>query len=202
MRISVFLIVLVIGFNSYSQNFEKEMDAFSLSYEQESDGNYLGAIATLKDIYNEDSYEINLRLGWLTYMSGLFTESIPYYQNCIRLKPLSIEAMLGLVYPVSSMGNWTQVEEIYNDILKIDPENSLVLYRLGYIYYGKEDYNTALKYFERVLNYYPFDYDAMLITAWTYLNTGDMRKAKVLFNKVLLYQPNDKSAIEGLGLLQ
>jgi len=55
---------------------------------------------------------------------------------------------------------------------------------------------------KKLLNHYPFDYDALIMSAWTYYKMGEMRKAKVLFNKALLYQPNDKSALEGLSLIQ
>jgi len=156
----------------------------------------------LKEVYNEDSYEINLRLGWLNYLSGLFTESMPYYQKCIQLKPMSIEARLGIVNPAASVGNWTQVEKAYNEILEIDPENSTVNYRMGVIYYGKEDYNTAFRYLEKVVNHFPFDYDSVIMLAWTNYKLGKFREAKVLFQKALLIRPGDKSAAEGLGLIK
>ena len=84
----------------------------------------------------------------------------------------------------------------------MDSENSTANYRLGVIYYGKGEYKTASKYFEKLLNHYPFDYDAINMSAWTYYRMGEMRKAKVLFNKALLNQPNDKSALEGLSLIR
>lgn len=195
-------ILVVMAINSFSQNDNSVQKAFASSYQQEQDGEYSEAINILKNIYDEDSYEINLRLGWLHYLSGLFSESAPYYLKCIQLKPLSIEARLGIVNPAAAMGNWTQVENTYNDILAMDPENSTANYRLGVIYYGKAEYKMALKYFERLLNHYPFDYDAIIMSAWTYFKMGEMRKAKVLFNKALLNQPNDKSALEGLSLIQ
>ncbi len=195
-------ILVVISVNAFSQNAENVQKAFTESYQQEQIGEYSEAINLLKDIYDEDSYEINLRLGWLHYLSGLFSESTPYYQKCIQLRPLSIEARFGIVNPAAAMGNWTQVENSYNDILAMDPENSTANYRLGIIYYGRGEYKTALKYFEKLLNHYPFDYDAIIMSAWSYFKVGEMRKAKVLFNKALLNQPNDKSALEGLSLIQ
>ncbi len=177
-------------------------EAFKQSYELEYKGEYSKAVNLMKEIYNEDSYEINLRLGWLTYLSGNFTEAIPYYQKSIQLKPLSIEARLGMVYPASAMGNWTHVENMYNEILEIDPQNSVVNYRMGLIYYGREDYNTAAKYFEKVINLYPFGYDGVIMMAWTNFKLEKAREAKVLFQKALLISPGDASATEGLELLK
>lgn len=194
------LTVLVIG--TQSQDYPSIRNAFEKSYGFEYTGDYSSAVDALRKVYDEESYEINLRLGWLTYMAGFFTESTAYYQKAVDLKPLSIEAKLGFVYPASALGNWEQVKKQYIDILAIDPQNSLVNYRLGSIYYGNEDYTTALKYFEKVVNLYPFDYDGLLMYAWTNLKLGKYREAEVLFNKVLMNQPSDTSAKEGFLLIK
>jgi tetratricopeptide (TPR) repeat protein len=177
-------------------------DAFSKSYQYEYRGNFADAISTLKTVYQEDSYEINVRLGWVTYLAGQFTESSAYYQKAIALKPYSIEAKLGFANPASALGNWDQVIAQYNDILAIDPQNTTTNYRMGSIYYGRKDYGKAEKYLEKVVNLYPFDYDSNILCAWTFLKLGKLREAQVLFNKVLLIKPADASALEGLGLIK
>jgi tetratricopeptide (TPR) repeat protein len=116
--------------------------------------------------------------------------------------PLSVEARLGYVLPASSAGNWDQVITRYNEILKLDPNHYTVNYRMGLIYYGRKDYQTAYRYFEKILNLYPFDYDALLMTGWTNFQLGKLREAKVLFQKVLLNRPGDSSATEGLSLIK
>ncbi len=181
---------------------EKLQTAFLESYSQEYAGEYGKAISALKAAYSESSYEVNLRLGWLHYMSGLFTESVAYYQKAMTLSPYSIEAKLGYVYPASALGNWEQVIKQYNEILKIDAQNITANYRLGLIYYGRENYSTSFKYFEKCVNMYPFTYDYLIYFAWNNLKTGKVREAKILFNKVLLASPNDNSALEGLKLIK
>ena len=197
----VLIATVLIAVQVFSQN-ETEQEAFKQSYLLETEGEYTKAINTIKAVYDEDSYEINLRLGWLTYLSGNFSESLPYYRKCIQLRPLSIEARMGIVLPLSLMGNWGQVENHYKHILEMDAENSWVNYRMGLIYYGREDYQAAIKYFENVVNHYPFDYDSIIMLAWTNFKLGKFREAKVLFNKALLIQPSDESALEGLGLIK
>jgi tetratricopeptide (TPR) repeat protein len=204
LRKKIYLTAVIILLSSlcFSQDYKKIQDAFSGSYKLETSGSYTKAIDMLKTVYDEKSYEINLRLGWLNYMAGLFTESISYYQKAISLMPYSIEAKLGIVNPAAAAGNWEQVKTEYNEILKIDPQNTTANYRLGVIYYGKQDYNTAYKYFEKVVNLYPFGYDALIMFAWCNYKLGKLREAKVLFNKVLMYSPTDSSALEGLGLIK
>ncbi len=193
---------MVLGLAAQGMAQQSLQEAFSKSYVLEDSGYYQLAIDTLKAACSGDSYECNLRLGWLNYEAGEHTESLRFYQKCIELKPLSIEARLGYALPASTLGHWDDVLEKYREILGIDPNHSLTNYRTGSIYYSRKDYKTAEKYFEKVVNLYPFDYDSLLMLAWTKYALGKHSEAKLLFNKVLLYAPGDESATEGLGLLK
>ncbi len=199
MLITILLMLCALG--AQSQN-EKNQKAFASSYELEYAGDFAKAIGGLKSIYDEKSYEINLRLGWLNYENKLYTESIGYYQKAIALMPYSIEAKLGLVYPASVINNWEQVISQYKKILEIDPQNTTVNYRMGLIEYNKKNYAGAYRFFEKVVNLYPFGYDALIMFAWSNYQLEKTREASVLFNKVLLLSPNDASALEGLRLLK
>lgn len=191
----------VVWTGSFAQD-AKLQGAFKTSYTKEADSDFTGAIKDLKAVYSETSYELNLRLGWLHYSAGLFTESMAYYKKAIDLKPASVEAKFGYVYPAAAVGNWDQVKTQYENILRVDSKNSQAHYRLGLIYYGREEFDKALQKFQVGLNLYPFDYDFNLMMAWTSLKMGKMREAEVLFNKVLLLSPGDESALEGLGLIK
>ncbi len=190
----------MFAFCANAQN--PDADAFKESYALEEKAEYTKAIAAIQKIYTPDSYEANLRLGWLCYEAGQFTQSMTYYQKAISLKSYSIEARLGYVLPSAALGNWDQVINTYKKILDYDAQNTLVNYRLGMIYYERKDFPTAQKYFERVVNLYPFDYDSVVMNAWSYLQMGKMREAKILFNKALLMRPEDASALEGLSLIK
>lgn len=196
------VLLLLISGPCMAQDFVKKRDAFQKSYIQEATGDNTGAINSLKEVYDEKAYEVNIRLGWLTYLSGSFTESKAYYNKAVSLMPYSIEAKLGLVYPLSAMGSWSEVITQYENILGIAPNYSMVMHRLGLIYYGRNDFENAKKYFEKVVNLWPFDYDALTMLGWTYFRQNNTREARVLFQKALLNTPNGTSAIEGLDLLK
>jgi tetratricopeptide (TPR) repeat protein len=195
------LLVFITGTTSFAQDNTLET-AFSQSYTAEYSGNYTKAVKILKDKYDENSYEINLRLGWLSYNAGQYTDALTYYQKAINLMPMSIEARLGYVYPAAALSNWTQVNKTYNEILKIDPKNATAIYRLGLMNYNKKNYKAAYSYLSKNINLYPFDYDNLILFAWTNFQLGKLREAKVLFNKVLLNKPSDSSAKEGLALIK
>ena len=120
----------------------------------------------------------------------------------MEILPYSHEAKLGYVLPLAGLGEWDQVIEIYNSMIKLDPKNTLVNYRLGAIYYERKDYQKAYDALEEVINLYPNDYSSNLLFAWTNFQMGKLKEAKVLFNKVLLIKPDSESAFEGLKLIQ
>lgn len=195
------LMLTVVWTSSFAQSTDLQK-AFKTSYTKEGESDFTGAIKDLKAVYSETNYELNLRLGWLHYSAGLFTESMAYYKKSIDLMPASVEAKFGYVYPAAAVGNWDQVKTQYENILRIDAKNSQAHYRLALIFYGREEFDKALQHFQVGFNLYPFDYDFNLMMAWTSLKMGKMREAKVLFNKVLLLSPDDESAIEGLSLIK
>jgi len=181
---------------------DKTTAAFTTSYEKEYKKEYAAALASMKEVYDTKSYELNLRMGWLSYEAGQNKESMGYYQLATDLMPYAIEAKLGMTYPAYALGNTTLLLSQYEKILAIDPQNTTANYKLGLIYYDKKDYAAANKYFEKVVNLYPFTYDALLMYAWTNYRLGKNREAKVLFTKVLWLYPTDKSALEGVGLIK
>ncbi|MCF6183663.1 MAG: tetratricopeptide repeat protein [Bacteroidales bacterium] len=196
-------LILFLSFTQlFAQSSSEIIQAFKISYALEKSGSYKKAADELKKVYSNESYEINLRLGWLEYNAGLFDESASNYQKALNLKPFSEEAKFGLIYPKYAQGKWAEVISLYKKILKINPANTTANYRLGLIYFGKKDYTTAVNYFEKVVNLYPFGYDGLLMLAWSDYYLGKTKQAKVLFEKVLMNSPADKSATDGLKLLK
>ncbi len=200
--IAFILIMLATTIPSKGNNTDDDiLDAFSISYIKEVEGNYNDAVKLLKSVYIPESYEINLRLGWLSYLNGALSESLNYYTQAIKLKPFAIEPKLGITYPESAMGNWDAVIAQYKAVLQIAPSNSLVLYNIGLIYYNNAKYDDAEQYLKKLVNLFPFDYDGLLMLAWTNFQQKKYREAKVLFQKALLNTPTSESAKEGLQLL-
>jgi tetratricopeptide (TPR) repeat protein len=194
-------LILMSAGNAFSQS-AATADAFSKSYQDETKSDFKGAIDALKPVYDKSSYELNLRMGWLYYKAGSYKESQNYYQLAINLKPNAIEAKFGYAYPAYALGNMNEVVEQYNKILAIDPQNTTANYRMGMIAYDKKDYQTAYRYFDKVVNLYPFSYDALIMYAWSSYRIGKKDEATTLFNRVLCLSPGDTSALEGLKMVK
>ena len=200
LRLNILFLVLM-PLHLFSQDVDKRIKAFQQSYALESTGELQRSAEVLRAVYDEKSYEVNLRLGWLTYLTGSFIESTSYYNRAISIMPYAIEPRLGIVNPMAAMGNWDQVIGQYEKILAIDPNNSVVNYRLGVIYYNRDNYVISHQYLEKTVNLYPFDIDGLLMLAWCKFRLKQYREAKILFQRALMHTPNNASALEGLSLI-
>lgn len=115
-----------------SANMQK---AFQNSYAHETKKQYTEAISDIMPFYNENSYEGNLRIGWLYYLAKNYTSSQTYYARAVNIRPNAIEAKFGYIQPLSLLGSWDKVLAQYQGILKIDPQNTQANYWTGVILY-------------------------------------------------------------------
>jgi len=175
-------------------------EALKKSYDSEYQLKFQKAIDDLQAVYEPTSYELNLRIGWLSYKAGKYTESVNYYKKAIAKMPLSIEAKLGIVYPLGALEKWDLVVDYYLSIIKIDNFNAVANYRLALIYYNRADYGNAWKFLKKYINLYPFDYDGNSLAGWVKYSVGKKEEAYVFFKKALLVNPYDTSFNKVLGI--
>lgn len=194
--------ICMITVSVHAQDYAKISSVFGESYAFEAQQKYDNAIKAVMKVYDEKSYEINLRLGWLYYKNGNFTESVTHYTKAITIMPYSIEPRWGIVLPLTALNKQDDLLTQYQKILVINPDNSIASYRIGMIYFEKKNYVSAEKYFDKVVNLFPFDFDGLIMSAWTKYHLNNHHEAKILFNKALIRKPEDKSALEGLKLLK
>lgn len=174
--------------------------SFGASYAAEAKADYGDAITALRGSY-ANLYEQNLRLGWLYFLAKNYTAAVVYYQKAVDQRPYAIEPKFGLIKPLNALGQIEKMLVLYTAILQTDPQNTQANYWAGVIYLNRKQFDRAARYFERVVNLYPFDYDTSLSLAWTYLNLGKKAEARALYNKVLLIRPGDANALAGLKRL-
>lgn len=201
-KIAIALLALTLSQKAFNQNHQDLVKAFSTSYDLEAKKEYGKAFETLQKVYNDNSYEINLRMGWLAYLNNQQEVSLKYYKKAMELMPYAIEPCFGYAFPAAALNKWDEVLNMYDRILSIDPNNTIACYRKGLILYNRGNFSAAEKMFEKVVNLYPFDYDGLIMLAWTKFKMGKNQEAKVLFQKTLLNRPGDKSAAEGLELVK
>ncbi len=175
---------------------------FSASYNYEKNGDYKNAISSILKVYDKDNYFINLRLGWLYYLSADYNSSKKYYESAKNICGSCSDAQLGLTLPLSMQNNWSEIVNIYKQILKKDSQNYSANLKLGQYYFNNRDYANAKIHFDKIATSLPADYENTLYLAWTFYYLGDFTEAKENFLVIEMLSPNDPSALEGLNLIK
>ncbi len=188
MKIKIAILAVSLFFCLQLSSQQNPELAFSKSYAFEYEAQYNKAIAVLLDL-NIDTYPVNLRLGWLYYLNKDYIKSESCYKKAVNIEQASIEARFGLVLPLSALGNWNSVLAVYQEVTKLDPNNSIANFRIATIYYNRKDYTSALTYAAKVLRLYPFDYDSNLLNGKILVAQGKNSEARKYLNKALEYNP-------------
>lgn len=195
---------MVVAGSSMLNSQTAKVKAFNESVQYEANKNYKQALSALEKIYSDNAkdYFINLRMGWLYYNLQNYDKSENYYRIATELNTKSVEAMIGLIYPLAAKERWKEVEALYQKILKIDGMNYTANLRMGQMLLYRADYTGAKKYLERIYYVYQSDYELNLYFGWVMYYLGDKNNAREMFLRVLMQNSKDTSANEGYNLVK
>ncbi len=203
MKKIIFFLQLFFIINISNAQDNKLLTAFTDSYAFETNLKYDKAANILERVYLNyiSNYEINYRLGWLRYSAGNFKESENYYKKALEIKPLSLEAIYGLILPLIGQQKYNSIIKLSEKALSITPNDSRAEYFLGLAYYYKKNYIKSEKYLEKAINKYPFDLDINLMLGWTKFALGKKNEAKSLFLTAQRNSPYNQRVKTAINLI-
>jgi len=86
--------------------------------------------------------------------------------------------------------------KIGSEILQKTPEDNDVLFIVGGIYYMKNNYKTAISYFEKSLEIATFDIEVLILKANSHYYLGEHKQAIQCCNKIKEIDPKNKAVSE------
>ena len=104
--------------------------------------------------YNQ--FEIHHLMGYAFKKLDQFDEAINCFQNSININPDFIEPYIEIAL-IYQLKNDTLTTTFYNNALKIDSTNIIVLYNLALYYQNNLNYNMALETYNKLLKYDSFN---------------------------------------------
>ncbi len=167
----------------------KKAESFSLSYKLEQVQNYSGAIKAISPLAYDDDYVVNLRLGYLYYLSGKYANAVKHYRLSHRLFPSAITPLLGLMNISIARKRYSEIEKYGYQIIKNDRHNYYANLKLNYAYLMQEKYDIAKENITKMLILYPEDVSTLLQLARYYIAKKNFQKMKNIYSKVLLLDP-------------
>ena len=105
---------------------------------------------------------------------------------------------LGVLYAAR---NNPMAVEYLNTAMRLEPNNTNVLYALGMYYQDIEEYDEAAKYYQQMLDLNPASSDAWNNLGYIALARGDNKRALECFDKALEADPNNEYARKNKELL-
>lgn len=145
-----------------------------------------------------EQYDAYIQLGNI-FSSKSNPLALQYYNNALRLRPKSTEALYNRALFFQNTGGLEQAEADYNSILKIDANYADAYYNLGYIeLVYRKNYRKAINYFTDVIRVSPDYTEAFYNRGMAFKLSGDKASARKDFQQALKLFPGYKLAQERL----
>ncbi|RUM58008.1 MAG: hypothetical protein DSY60_03115 [Persephonella sp.] len=194
--LTYFLLFFFLSSKIFALSLEDIRRAYYMSYRYEMAGDYRDAIRSLMVVFKSypNGYTVNLRLGWLYYLSKKYSNSIFHYKKAIKVIPYSVEAKLGLTLPLLAQGKYSSVERLCYQILNQDFYNYYGNLRLVYVLRKQKKYDLAEKIINKMLYLYPTDTNFLLELGILKFEKREFNNAKRILNDVLILDPENLKA--------
>lgn len=153
-------------------------------------------------MYEPEFYDGHVMLGVINARLGKAI-AIDHYENAIRLQPDNPEPLynLGMYYQENEM--YDKALEVYQKgLTQIDSRMQHFLFNQGFIYERfRGNYDTAIVFYDSVIQYHPDDYRAFYRKGICLENMGQVEKAMAAYDMALKINPKFEDAYDALSHL-
>jgi len=189
-----------------SLNEDQIRAAYVKSYRYEKAQNYDDAITAITPIFAADpqGYIVNLRLGWLCYLSGNGANSKTHYQAAITTAPDSLEAKLGYLLPLLAEKHYDEAEMIAKQVICVDASNYYANLRLAFALRMQKKTDAAEEAVKHLLLLYPTDVKGLTELGLVKFAQHQADTAQRIFADVLTLDPQNavaKKQLDGMARL-
>jgi tetratricopeptide (TPR) repeat protein len=150
-----------------------------------------------------DDYDSYLQLG-LLFSIPLNPLALDFYDNALRVKPTSLEALYAKALHLQNIGESRESIELYDRIISLNAAFFNAHFNKGYIYLEHlEKFDSAAFSFNNALEFGPKDYyQALYNRGLSYERAGLTEKALADYTATLKINPQYDLAAESLSRLE
>ena len=116
-------------------------------------------------------------------------------------KSLTIQETFNIAVKNHQEGKTEVAKELYNRVLKIDPNHSQALKNIAVIFINLKDYQKAKEYYEKAVEIDPNSADAYYNLGIIFKELKEYQKAKSCYEKADNIQPNNTIIQTNLGII-
>jgi tetratricopeptide (TPR) repeat protein len=166
-------------------------------------GNYDLAISEFQTYAqaNPKSGDTLVRLGAAYIRKADYPDAVKAFQQARQLRPNDVEPALQLALVYETMGQKTLARPLYEEILKLQPDNAIALNNLAYIMAeGGGDLDQALSLAQRAKDRLPEDPNVSDTLGWIYIKKNLSDNAVKIFRTLVAAQPENSTYRYHLGM--
>ena len=159
----------------------------------------LSNLQYLSKYFPEDA-EIHYNLGILYEKTKDFEKAKASYKKAIEISPQE-DFIYNLGEVLVELKEWDAAIEVFNDVLKADPNDGNCYFNIGICYLNKDETNLATDFFQKAVQLNPKDIFAHFHLGNIYQNNGLTNFAIESYNKVLNISPDYSWAYYNLAAI-
>lgn len=202
--ICVFITLLLIVRKFFLPKFNNRVSDIDKANKFIADCRYDMALLKLKEILSKDKTgikrsKIHAMIGDCYFKMKEYSFAIVEYRHAIDNGDKSPEIILSLARALSKIERKGEALAQYLTLLKIDGYKLEVSMEIGIIYYENRQYETAIEYFNEVLDIQPNNLDALKYKAFCFVNIGNFNESISFMNIVHKKYPDDSLLNYNLG---
>ncbi|MFC1743074.1 tetratricopeptide repeat protein [Candidatus Riflebacteria bacterium] len=158
-----------------------------------------GALAEYKKLtqFSDEVVNVHLKIARVYVLSESYDKAILEYENIIREWPENMEGHLKLGQLYKELKMYDKADECFNNLRQLAPDDINLRLEFGYEAKVSGLFRTAIKEFEAVLEFDPYNQKAFLELLDIYENLNNREKIQVYLHSLLEKHPNN---IHGLKI--
>lgn len=170
--------------------------AYHRSYDYERTEDFSNAIRALAPVHQAypEGYTVNLRIGWLHYLSKNYANALEHYQVAMRVAPYALEPKLGYLLPLLAQERYGDAEAVAYQIVSSDHYNYYGNLRLAFALRMQGKLDQAVLVATKMLTAYPTDTLYLTELALAEVALGSLESARRHFLDVLVLDPENPTA--------
>jgi len=174
--------------------------------------NYDGAMILFQEVEaaNPDVYQVRMSIGDCLREKGEIDRALEAYSTVLEKaqadpengKDMSAKALARIGECWLKKGDLEKAQGFFKQSIDISPEDELLAYNVGEIYFSNQKLDEAITYFALAAKIKPDWSEAYYKLGLAYLNKADYAKARESLRKVLELEPEGERAVVVKGILE
>jgi len=151
------------------------------------------------DFLRRKYFAKNFKVATARFLDGLYHEATLHFQRAVRIDSTNHTGLKSYAAALLKVGKLKSAEEIYSQLIELEPENMVIVANLAEIYFKQNKYRECFDFCSIILNKNDKDALALIRRAYAAEALGQLDQAESDFLRGVDLKPNGK-LLSDLGL--